>query len=150
MDLCSALLSVTAPPQKQDPRAGSLEIQPDTSVLPLPPQLPSGDGLFRDQHGFPQLLHQPRGSVLCQQEIQELLPGGSDPSRAPGCHQAQGHELILFLIPNYPLQVHQSSRPCWGRLLPEQDLRQAQNSLSLWDRNIPRIHQTRGWGCSKH
>ncbi|XP_005046241.1 PREDICTED: endothelin B receptor-like isoform X2 [Ficedula albicollis] len=41
---------------------------------PFPPQFPAGDGLFWDQHGLPQLLHQPRGSVLCQSEIQELLP----------------------------------------------------------------------------
>ncbi|XP_056347145.1 endothelin receptor type B-like isoform X2 [Oenanthe melanoleuca] len=41
---------------------------------PFPPQFPAGDGLFWDQHGLPQLLHQPRGSVLRQSEIQELLP----------------------------------------------------------------------------
>uniref|UniRef100_A0A8C4U942 G-protein coupled receptors family 1 profile domain-containing protein n=1 Tax=Falco tinnunculus TaxID=100819 RepID=A0A8C4U942_FALTI len=35
---------------------------------------PPSDGLLRDQHGLPQLLHQPCGSLLRQSEIQELLP----------------------------------------------------------------------------
>lgn len=109
MDLCSALLSVTAPPWKQDPRPGSLEIPSVLHELltylfsSFPSQFSPGDGLFWDQHGLPQLLHQPCGSVLCQPEIQELLPGRNDPSRAPGCtHQAQGNKLILFFIPNFP------------------------------------------------
>jgi len=51
-----------------------------TLFFPLLPQFPPSDGLLRDQYGFPQLLHQPCGSLLCQPEIQELLPGRVDPS----------------------------------------------------------------------
>lgn len=50
---------------------------PSTPIIlsPLHLQFPPGDGLLWYQHGLPELLHQPRGSLLRQPKIQELLSG---------------------------------------------------------------------------
>lgn len=112
--MCSSVWYLSpVPPWKQVPRPGSLETllqgspwRAPSPFSPLLSQFPPRDGLFRDQHGLPQLLHQPRGSLLRQPEIQELLPGraGSQSpwlcsfwlqfhARCVPRHRPQGHQL---------------------------------------------------------